>query len=333
MLHKQRSTRTAILKYGLFLPLFAIMLMLSSATIRSNKAIIAVTEEIPLNEPLTVVKEAIGAPAIAMTPKKATPLKTIDPKDPAWQKFYKFFQMNVRFPSEAQKNGLQGYSQIKFTVKDGKTSSLRILNQLGSGCDVEVMRVLSSYKDFTKAQDGNYTLPVLFKLSKSTSLIKNPTLTSLKGYTRLSTMTIIAYSGPSKTPFKGSSTDLSKVKTDPNDNKVYDFVTVNEQPTFPGGMANFYKYLSSAVKYPKEAQEKNIQGKVFLSFIVEKDGTLHDIKVERKLDSDIDAEAVRVLKESPKWIPGIMDNKFVRVKYNIPISFTLSEPAPAPKKS
>ncbi|MES2828320.1 MAG: TonB family protein [Bacteroidota bacterium] len=109
------------------------------------------------------------------------------------------------------------------------------------------------------------------------------------------------------------------------DTRVYDFVSLEQQPSFPGGMEKFYAYLKKTVKYPPMAQENNIQGKVFLSFVVEKDGSLTDIKVDRKLGGGTDEEAVRVLKSSPKWIPGIQNGKKVRVKYNIPISFTLSQ--------
>lgn len=108
------------------------------------------------------------------------------------------------------------------------------------------------------------------------------------------------------------------------DTKVYDFVSLEKQPEFPGGMSKFYEYLKKAVRYPPMAQENNIQGKVFLSFVVEKNGELTDIKVDRKLGGGTDEEAVRVLKASPRWIPGIQNGKSVRVKFNIPISFTLS---------
>ncbi|MCX2450460.1 TonB family protein [Pedobacter sp. PLR] len=324
MLHKQRSTRTAILKYGLFLPLFATTLMLSAATIRSNETIIAVTEEIPLNEPLAIVKEVIAAPVTAvLSTKKTTPAKVIDPKDPAWQKFYNYLKMNLRYPSEARANGIQGNVLVKFTLKDGDSELISVPNKLGSGIEGEILKALVTYKGFTTAQNGTYTLPIQFRLSGSKTLVKNPTLATVKGATRLAPVTITAYGSVGE---KRPAIDMAKVGNDVNDTKIYDFVSVEQQPAFPGGMENFYNYLKSTVKYPKLAQENNIQGKVFLSFTVEKDGSLVDIKVERKLGGGTDEEAVRVLKESPKWVPGITDNKVVRVKFNIPISFTLSTP-------
>ncbi|PWS28084.1 energy transducer TonB [Pedobacter yonginense] len=109
-----------------------------------------------------------------------------------------------------------------------------------------------------------------------------------------------------------------------DDNKVYDFVSIEKQPEYPGGIAKFYGYLGKAIKYPPMAQENNVQGKVFLSFVVEKDGKLTDITVTRGLGSGTDEEAIRVLKASPRWNPGIQNGKPVRVKYNINVNFTLN---------
>jgi TonB family protein len=96
-------------------------------------------------------------------------------------------------------------------------------------------------------------------------------------------------------------------------------------PSFPGGMTAFYEYLGRTIKYPAEARKQNIEGKVYLSFMVEKDGSLSNIQVTKKLGGGIDEEAVRVLRESPKWIPGTRDKQPVRVKYDMPLSFSLSE--------
>ncbi len=110
-----------------------------------------------------------------------------------------------------------------------------------------------------------------------------------------------------------------------DDSKIYDIAILEVPPTFPGGMDKFYKYLSKSIKYPPMAAENNIQGKVFASFVVEKDGTLTDIEVVRSLGAGTDEEAIRVLKASPSWTPGVQNGKQVRVKYNIPISFSLAQ--------
>lgn len=331
MLHKQRSKKTAVLKYGLFLPLFAITLVMSSATIRSNENIIAVTEEIPLNTPLKVVKEVISGPIeIAVSNMKKEAVKPQNATDPAWEGFYNYLKRGIRYPTEAYDTDLQGNSQIKFSLKDGNIGAISVVNKLGSGFETEIMRMVLSYRNFKSSQDGNYSLPVSFILSGATSPKKNPKLSPVNGYKSLSKITVMGYKSE---PVNAKSIALSEVQIDENDVKVYDFVSIDRQPGFPGGMEMFYQYLKKSVKYPVEAQNNNVQGKVFLSFIVEKNGELADIKVERKLGAGTDEEAIRVLKESPKWIPGIYEGKAVRVKYNIPISFSLSGGAPAGNKT
>lgn len=100
------------------------------------------------------------------------------------------------------------------------------------------------------------------------------------------------------------------------------FTAVEMEPSFPGGIEMFYRFLQANIKYPAKAFEDKIQGKVFISFVVEKDGSLTDIKVLRGIGGGCDEEAVRVMKTSPKWRPGIQNGRPVRVQYTMPISFT-----------
>jgi periplasmic protein TonB len=114
--------------------------------------------------------------------------------------------------------------------------------------------------------------------------------------------------------------DVKQV-TEEDPNKI--FTAVEENPTFPGGEDAFNKYLSKNIHYPAVARENGTQGKVFLSFVVEKDGSLTDIKVVRGIGGGCDDEAVRVLKNSPHWTPGVQNGKHVRVAYTIPVTFAL----------
>src|ERR1700743_1246850 len=114
--------------------------------------------------------------------------------------------------------------------------------------------------------------------------------------------------------------DVKQV-TEEDPNKI--FTAVEQEPTFAGGIEKFYAFLRNNIHYPAVAKENNVQGKVFVSFVVEKDGSLTDIKVVRSLGSGTDEEAVRVLKNSPKWKPGIQNGRPVRVYYTVPISFAL----------
>ena len=94
-------------------------------------------------------------------------------------------------------------------------------------------------------------------------------------------------------------------------------------PQFPGGPEALMQFLSQNVKYPKEAYEKNVQGRVIASFVVEKDGSITEAVIRKSIDPLLDAEALRVIGSMPKWEPGMQNGEAVRVKYTVPITFKL----------
>ena len=96
-------------------------------------------------------------------------------------------------------------------------------------------------------------------------------------------------------------------------------------PAFPGGADGFGKFIGSNIKYPAEAKKNNVQGKVTVSFIVERDGSLSEIKVVKGIGSGCDEEAIRVMKLSPKWEPGIHNVEAVPVLLTLPITFSLGK--------
>ena len=103
--------------------------------------------------------------------------------------------------------------------------------------------------------------------------------------------------------------------------KVFD--VVEEMPQFPGGQAALLEYLSKNIKYPVVAEENGIQGKVIVTFVVERDGSISDVKVVKSVDPSLDKEASRVVKSMPKWQPGKQNGSAVRVKYTVPVQFKL----------
>jgi protein TonB len=103
--------------------------------------------------------------------------------------------------------------------------------------------------------------------------------------------------------------------------KVFD--VVEQMPSFPGGQAALMSWLSSNIKYPVVAEENGVQGRVVCTFVVERDGSITDVKVVRGVDPSLDKEAVRVLKAMPHWIPGKQNGSAVRVKYTVPVTFKL----------
>ena len=329
MLHKQRSKKVAVLKYGLFVPLFALTLVLSSATIRKNQQILAVAESIPLNKANEVVNEAIESPLSVVnlvSPPPPIETKTTvliqDPvsgevltqsqiltadKTSTWNDFYKYLGTTIAYPSNAVKKKLQGNTIINFTVRSGKIMNVYAQDELGEGCDDEVINSISNFDDYL-GKDGNYSIKVSFKLDNADTEIKNANASTSDDYNSLQNINIIGYY-----PKKEETTDQT----------VYSFVSMSTPPAYPGGVAKFYEFLSKTIKYPAFAADNDIQGNVFVSFVVEKDGSLSDIKVDRKLGFGTDEEALRVLKLSKRWNPGMQNGRPVRVKYNIPIKFSL----------
>ena len=101
------------------------------------------------------------------------------------------------------------------------------------------------------------------------------------------------------------------------------FMVVEKMPEYPGGQEAMMKFLMNNVKYPTDAVKDNIQGRVILQFVVNQDGSVSDVVVVRGVSSSLDAEAIRVIKAMPKWIPGTQKGKAVRVKYTMPINFKL----------
>ncbi|MEM7160810.1 MAG: energy transducer TonB [Bacteroidota bacterium] len=101
------------------------------------------------------------------------------------------------------------------------------------------------------------------------------------------------------------------------------FTIVEDQPEFPGGMAEFQKYLGKNIEYPSLARDAGISGTVFVTFVVGKDGSINDVKVLRGIGGGCDEEAVKKLKKMPKWKPGKQRGKPVKVQFNVPVRFTL----------
>jgi len=103
----------------------------------------------------------------------------------------------------------------------------------------------------------------------------------------------------------------------------FEYTVLESAPQFSGGMPAFYKYLGRTIKYPSDAYTNKISGSVVVNFVVEKDGQITAVQINRAVFPSIDAEALRVVSASPKWIPGMQRGLPVRVKYNIPIKFSL----------
>lgn len=105
------------------------------------------------------------------------------------------------------------------------------------------------------------------------------------------------------------------------EDKIYSIV--EHDPEFPGGMEGLYQWLATNVKYPEHAKENGIQGRVVVKFVIEKDGSVSDVRIMRSPNDELSEEAIRVVKAMPKWKAGRQNGKKVRVQYMLPINFKL----------
>ena len=114
---------------------------------------------------------------------------------------------------------------------------------------------------------------------------------------------------------------LMTLSAEAQTDKVYDRVEV--MPEFPGGMQGLFEYMQNNVNYPKEAKNQKIEGRVIVSFIVEKDGSISDVHPLTAVHPLLDKEAMRLVNEMPRWKPGTEKGKAVRVSFALPVSFKL----------
>ncbi|PLX01470.1 MAG: hypothetical protein C0595_14540 [Marinilabiliales bacterium] len=149
-------------------------------------------------------------------------------------------------------------------------------------------------------------------------------------------ITILACSSPQKDEaLTEEMTNTEQTKTEQSENAEMNqekevatsdqvYKVVETMPEFPGGTSELYKYLGENIKYPESAKKEGIQGRVFISFVVNKDGSISDVKKLRGVSEELDKEAMRVIKNMPKWKPGEQRGEKVKVEYALPINFKLN---------
>ena len=159
-------------------------------------------------------------------------------------------------------------------------------------------------------------------------VLDNPVVGSLVTFTIVNyskgiriTKDMVAKGDVVKVAFEANRSEKEEPEGTPDPNKAYD--VVDEMPQFPGGPYALFEFISKNIQYPKEAEDANLQGRVIVSFVVEKDGSVSNAKVVRPIDPLLDAEALRVVNSMPKWIPGKQNGEAFRMKYTVPVTFRL----------
>ncbi len=214
------------------------------------------------------------------------------PEFPGGQEALKVFIANsIKYPEKAKKEGISGKVYITFVVdKEGNSTNCKVARGVNPLLDKEALRVVSSLPKWKPGEQKGkkvkvkYTVPIAFALEgKEKKEHTNPRMV-----------------------------DGEQV-----------FYIVEEMPEFPGGDLELRKTIAENIEYPVQAQKDSIQGKVYITFIVGKDGNVKKPKIARGVDPLLDKEALRVVSLLPQWKPGKQRDKAVDVSYTVPITFVL----------
>lgn len=220
-----------------------------------------------------------------------------------------FLVKSIKYPVIAQQNGIQGRVTCSFVVgKDGVIRNIEVIRGVDPSLDLEAARVISMMPKWKpgmqkgKEVSVKYTVPVTFRLQGKEDNKPTP-LPAGEGDNEI---TVVGYGEQKSADTSGQV-----------------FAIVEKMPQFPGGEKAINEFISKTLQYPVIAQENGIQGKVVCSFIINQDGSVTDAEVISGVDPSLDREALRIVSAMPKWTPGTQRGKAVRVKYTMPVTFTL----------
>jgi len=206
----------------------------------------------------------------------------------------KFIHDNLQMPKDYKDNGgLQPKVLTRLVVnEDGSVSDVRVSRSFQPAFDAEAVRVIKMLPHFVPGRQNGKLVKVYFNV---------PVELGAKSWVNIDSTT-------------------AKILADQE--RIYTFVDQN--PQFPGGDVALIKFFAKNMIYPESARQKGIQGQVLLRFIVDRDGTVTNVIVVRSLDPDLDNEAVRLVSILPKFKPGYDDGRAVKVYFNLPVTFKLS---------
>ena len=342
MMNKKRTKEIGRTKYLLFLPLAALLLIISNIEAvarttknfareviqtveKSTEQVTKATGQIPEQatvEEVTIPKEI---PAdIDITDKDPSAImqkvNTGDDDDifdvveempvfPGGQTgLMEFIAKNLRYPVKAQKEGIQGRVIARFIVeKDGSVSNLAVARRSASSeLDAEAIRVLSTMPKWTPGKQRGKEVRVKYTVPIAFKL-SGPEVEEIKD-SKLMEVVVVGYA--------------------PKDDVITPEVVLESaeiMPKYPGGASGLMSYLARNIKYPFDAQQSKTQGRVVIQMIVNKDGHVISPKVIQSVSPSLDAEAIRVVMGMPRWEPGKNDGQTVAVQYTLPITFKLQQ--------
>ena len=232
--------------------------------------------------------------------------------------FYEFLTKEIKYPAEARRMGIEGKVFIEFIINtDGSISDVKPVRGIGGGCDEEAVRVISLSQNWEPGKQRGEVIrqrmlmPVVFNLgglSADVPIIEY----QVETINQLSTLNVNGY--PRNT---NHNTDIPQ-----KDGEVY--LVVEETASPKGGIDSFYDFIARNIQYPAQARRAGIEGKVFVQFNINTDGSISNVTPVRGIGGGCDEEAVRVVSMSPAWQPGRQSGQIVKQRMVLPITFSLS---------
>ena len=220
------------------------------------------------------------------------------------QECFKFLAANVKYPAECIEKGIQGRVIVSFVINtDGTLDEIKTMRSPDQLLTKEAERVVALMPKWKPAmQNGKpvrsrFALPVMFRLNADKP--QNPDSLNAKA--------------PAADEVQAAPSD---------DDRIYDLVETNAE--FPGGQNECYKFLASQIKYPVKCMEEGIQGRVIVSFVVNRDGSIVEVKATKSPHPALSKEAERIIRLMPKWKPAMQGGKTVRSRFSLPVMFRLN---------
>ena len=299
MMMKRKSNPWARLKYAYVLPLAAIAVAAFARPEVQNASseISAVKVNDLVGNLVTNLEENFTLPDsnVQLPQDSIYEIVEVMPVFPGGQTgMMKYLSDNIKYPEEAQEAGIEGRVFTRFVInEDGSVSDVEILRGVHPLLDAEAIRVVKTMPKWTPARQDGKTVKVKYAL---------PLVFRLQGVENQSSSETYSYQ-------------------DTSQGRIYE--VVEEPCRFPGGDVALLKFLSDNIKYPEEALKAGIQGRVTAMFVINEDGSVGDVEIVRSFHPSLNAEAIRVVKSMPKWTPARHDGKPVKVRYTVPITFSL----------
>lgn len=348
MMNKRRTKKIGRTKYLMFLPLAALLMIISNIEVvaRTTKEFAKEMMTTPEVQGVSQTELANGpelpdgmtgvatlqdkkgtqktkevapppppAPVKSATVNDSVVFEVVEemPDFPGGQSaLMEYLAKNIKYPATAHENGKQGRVIVMFVVKkDGSISDVKTVRGVDPYLDKEAERVIAAMPNWKPGKQRGQAVNVRFTV---------PVTFRLSG------------PEPAKTAETPEAVAIEKFEEvvvvgygpkEATPNNEPTFKVVDEMPKFPGGQEGLMRYLAKNIKYPTMAQQNKEQGKVLVQIVIGKDGNVSNIKILKGASAWLDAEAIRVVRGMPKWEPGKQNGQAVAVEYTFPITFRL----------